>query len=59
LPQLAIVLKSLLLPLVMSAKSIEKPPEEMQALLDTAFKEGIISGKRLETSLSDPTNLHL
>jgi len=43
----------------MSAKSIEKPPEEMQALLDTAFKEGIISGKRLETSLSDPTNLHL
>jgi len=39
--------------------NIEKPPEEMQALLDTAAKEGIISGKRLETSLSDPSNLYL
>ena len=38
---------------------IEKPQDEIQALLDTAFKEGIISGKSLETSLSDPSNLYL
>ena len=38
---------------------IEKPPEEIQALLDNAAKERIISDEGLETFVSDLTNTYL